>query len=75
MKIIGVNGRKWSKDIVRAALQASLTNQKPIAILAENGEYYSTYTVDYHQGERYPHLVRVEGQLDLLDEIIKPIGN
>jgi predicted metalloprotease with PDZ domain len=75
MKIIAVNGRKWSKDIIRAALQASLTNQKPIALLAENGEYYSTYPVDYHQGERYPHLVRVEGQANLLDEIIKPLGN
>jgi predicted metalloprotease with PDZ domain len=75
MKIIAVNGRKWSKDIVRAALQASLTSQKPIAFLAENGEYYSTYAVDYHQGERYPHLVRVEGHVNLLDEIIKPIGN
>jgi predicted metalloprotease with PDZ domain len=75
MKIIAVNSRKWSKDIVRAALQASLTNQKPIAFLAENGEYYSTYSVDYHQGERYPHLVRVEGQANLLDEIVKPLGN
>jgi predicted metalloprotease with PDZ domain len=75
MKIIAVNGRKWSKDIIRAALQASLTNQKPIALLAENGEYYSTYPVDYHQGERYPHLVQVEGQANLLDEIIKPLGN
>jgi predicted metalloprotease with PDZ domain len=74
MKIIAVNGRKWSKDIVRAALQGSLTNQKPIALLAENGEYYSTYTVDYHEGERYPHLVRVEGQPNILDEIIQPLG-
>jgi predicted metalloprotease with PDZ domain len=75
MKIIAVNGRKWSKDIVRAALQASLTNQKPIALLAENGEYYNTYAVDYHQGERYPHLVRVEGQANLLDDIIKPLAS
>jgi predicted metalloprotease with PDZ domain len=74
MKIIAVNGRKWSKDIVRAALQSSLTNQQPIALLAENGEYYGTYAVNYHQGERYPHLVRVEGQPNLLDEIIKPLA-
>jgi predicted metalloprotease with PDZ domain len=74
MKIIAVNGRKWSKDVVRAALQASLTNQKPIALLAENGEYYNSYAVDYHQGERYPHLVRVEGQANLLDEIIQSLG-
>jgi len=74
MKIIAVNGRKWSKDIVRAALHASVTNQQPIALLAENGEYYSTYPVNYHEGERYPHLVRVEGQPNLLDEIIKPLA-
>ncbi len=74
MKIIAVNGRKWSKDIVRNALQSSLTHQQPIALLAENGEYYSTYAVDYHAGERYPHLVRAEGQPDLLDEIIKPLA-
>ncbi|HEX3584791.1 MAG TPA: M61 family peptidase [Candidatus Angelobacter sp.] len=72
MKIIAVNGRKWSKDVVRAALRASVHSQQPLSLLAENGEYYSTYQVNYHEGERYPHLVRAEGQPDMLDEIIKP---
>jgi predicted metalloprotease with PDZ domain len=72
MKIIGVNGRKWSRDVVRAALRGGLRSQQPLALLAENGEYYSTFQVNYHEGERNPHLVRVEGQQNLLDEIIKP---
>lgn len=72
MKVIAVNGRKWSKDIIRTALKSGVHNQQPLALLAENGEYYTTYTVNYHEGERYPHLVRVEGQPDLLSEIIKP---
>ena len=72
MKLIAVNGRKWSKDVVRAALRASVHNQQPIALLAENGEYYATYQVNYHEGDRYPHLVRTEGQPDLLGEIVKP---
>jgi hypothetical protein len=72
MKIIAVNGRKWSKDVVRAALRASVHGQQPLSLLAENGEYYSTYQVNYHEGERYPHLVREEGQPDLLGEIVKP---
>ena len=72
MKLIAVNGRKWSKDVVRAALRASVHSQQPLALLAENGEYYNTYQVNYHEGERYPHLVRAEGQPNLLDEIIKP---
>jgi hypothetical protein len=74
MKIIAVNGRKWSKDVVRAALVASVHDQQPLSLLAENGEYYSTYQVNYHEGERYPHLVRAEGQPDLLDEMIKPLA-
>jgi predicted metalloprotease with PDZ domain len=74
MKIIAVNGRKWSKDVVRAALRASVHGQQPLSLLAENGEYYSTYQVNYHEGERYPHLVRAEGQPDLLDEMIKPLA-
>ncbi|HEV8181799.1 MAG TPA: M61 family peptidase, partial [Candidatus Angelobacter sp.] len=74
MKIIAVNGRKWSKDVVRAALRASVHSQQPLSLLAENGEYYSTYQVNYHEGERYPHLVREEGRPDLLDEMIKPLA-
>ena len=74
MKLIGVNGRKYSKDVMRNALHASLTSQQPIVLLVENGEYYSTLQVNYHGGNRYPHLVRNDGQPDLLDEIIKPIA-
>jgi predicted metalloprotease with PDZ domain len=73
MKLIAVNGRKWSKDVVRAALRAAIHNQQPISLLAENGEYYNTYQVDYHDGDRYPHLVRVDGQPNILEEIIKPM--
>ncbi len=72
MKIIAVNGRKWSKDVVRGALRLAMRSQQPISLLAENGEYYKTYDVNYHEGERYPHLERVEGQPDILDEVIKP---
>jgi hypothetical protein len=59
---------------VRAALRASVHSQQPLSLLAENGEYYSTYQVNYHEGERYPHLVREEAQPDLLDEMIKPLA-
>jgi predicted metalloprotease with PDZ domain len=72
MKVIAVNGRKWSKDVIRAALRAGLQNQQPLSLLAENGEYYNTYQVNYHDGERNPHLVRADGQPNLLDEMIKP---
>lgn len=74
MKLIAVNGRKWSKDVMRSALRTGVHSQQPLALLAENAEYYNTYQVDYHGGEQYPHLVRVEAQPDTLGEIIKPMA-
>ena len=74
MKLIAVNGRKYSKDVIRAALRQAVGNSQPINLLAENAEYYDTYKVDYRGGERYPHLVRNESQTDLLEELIRPIA-
>ena len=74
MKVIAVNGRRWSKDVMRAALREAMHNRTPIALLAENADYFRTYEVDYHGGEQYPHLVRVESQTDVLGEIITPLA-
>jgi predicted metalloprotease with PDZ domain len=74
MKVIAVNDRKWSKDVMRAALRGAIVNPQPISILAENGEYYKTYQVNYHGGEKYPHLVRDDSKADALDEIIRPLA-
>jgi predicted metalloprotease with PDZ domain len=72
MKVIAVNSRKWSKDVVRAALRAATRNDQPIIVLAENAEYINSYSINYHGGEQYPHLVRVDSQPDILSEIAKP---
>ncbi len=75
MKIIAINGRKFSKDVMLAALRAGIRNQQPLSVLAENGDYFNSYQVDYHGGEKYPHLVRVEGQPDRLSDIVRPMTN
>jgi predicted metalloprotease with PDZ domain len=72
MKVIAVNSRKWSKDVIRAALRAATRNDQPIVVLAENGEYINSYSMNYHGGEQYPHLVRVDSQPDILGQIAKP---
>ena len=41
-------------------------------LLVENTDYYKTYKLDYHGGEKYPHLVRDESKPDVLSDIIKP---
>ena len=74
MKLIGINGRKYSKDVIRTALRTAMHSSQPIELLVENADYYVSFKVDYHDGERYPHLVRNESQSDLLTEVIKPLA-
>jgi predicted metalloprotease with PDZ domain len=69
MKLIAVNGRQYSPDVLRDALRAGKAGTTPLELLVENTGYYKTYKLDYHGGERYPHLVRDESKPDLLTEI------
>jgi len=71
MKLVAVNGRQYSPDILREALRAGKSSTAPLELLVENTDYYKTYKLDYHGGERYPHLVRDESKPDLLSEIYK----
>jgi hypothetical protein len=42
-------------------------------LTVRNGEHISTHKVDYHGGERYPHLERENGKPDLLAEIVRAV--
>jgi predicted metalloprotease with PDZ domain len=71
MKLVAVNGRKFSVEVLHDALKAGKNSSEPLALLVENTDYYKTYLLDYHGGERYPHLVRDESKPDLLSDILK----
>jgi predicted metalloprotease with PDZ domain len=71
MKVVAVNSRRFSPEVLRDALKAAKTGTAPIELLVENTDYYKTYKIDYHGGERYPHLVRDDSKPDLLSEILK----
>jgi predicted metalloprotease with PDZ domain len=72
MKMIAVNGRKYSGSRLNAALVASRGTNQPVELLVENAHKFKTYTIDYHDGPRHPHLERVADKPDLLDDVIKP---
>ncbi|HEY7215943.1 MAG TPA: M61 family peptidase [Thermoanaerobaculia bacterium] len=74
MKMLSVNGRKWTPENVRAALREAKEVTEPIALTAEDGESVLTLRADYHGGERYPHLERIQDRPDLLAEVIKPLA-
>ena len=71
MRIVAINGRQFSSDGFHDALKAGKSGSEPLELLVENADYYKTYKLDYHGGERYPHLVRDESKPDLLSEIYK----
>ncbi len=73
MKIIAVNGRRYSADVLRDALKAGVTEAAPLALLTENREYFATYNVDYHGGEKYPALERETAKPDALAQVIAPL--
>ena len=73
MKLVAVNGRKWSPSILRAALKAAQAGGPPMEFLVENAQFFKSYAVDYHGGDRNPHLERVSDQPDILGEILKPL--
>jgi predicted metalloprotease with PDZ domain len=74
MRVVAINDRAFTGELLRDALKASTKNDQPIRFLVVNDDYFKTCSVNYHGGERYPHLVRVEGKPDLLDDIAKPLA-
>jgi len=71
MKVVAVNSRRFSPEVLRDALKSAKNSTAPIELLVENTDYYKTYKIDYHGGEKYPHLVRDDSKPDLLSEILK----
>jgi predicted metalloprotease with PDZ domain len=72
MKIVAVNGRRFSIDALRRTIGASNDTQAPMTFIIENGSYFTVATVDYHGGLRYPHFERVAGTEDVLTRIAAP---
>jgi predicted metalloprotease with PDZ domain len=71
MKVVGVNGRVYSHDLLDDAIKAAKDGSQPISLLYVDDEYYKTATINYHGGERYAHLVRNDQAPDYLDDLIK----
>jgi predicted metalloprotease with PDZ domain len=72
MMVVAINGRKFSPEILREALREGKNSSSPLELLVENTDYYKPFKLDYHGGEKYPHLVRDESKPDVLSDIIKP---
>jgi predicted metalloprotease with PDZ domain len=72
MKVIAVDAVKWSPEAAAAALQTASHATAPIEVTAELGDEIHTFKIDYHDGERFPHLERDPAHPDLLQAMLAP---
>ena len=73
MQLVAVNGRKWTPEILHAAIKTAQGGNRPIELLVENAQFFKTISVAYYEGGKNPHLERVTGQPDILGDILKPL--
>ena len=73
MKLVAVNGRRASDDLLKQAIRDAKGAGAGVELIVENAGFFKVAKIDYHGGERYPHLVREAGAPGYLDEILKPM--
>jgi len=72
MKVMGVNGRVYSHELLEDAIKAAKDSSQPVTLLVLSDDYFRTCTINYHGGDKFPHLLREADKPDYLDELIKP---
>ena len=73
MKLVAINSRKASEELLHAAIKDAKGSKEPIELIVENAGYFKIVKIDYHDGEKYPHLMRHLETPGLLDDIVKPL--
>jgi len=71
-KILAVNGHVYSSDAIHEAIKAAKGTSEPIHLIVQADSFVSNFDIDYHDGERYPALQRIDNAPAYLDEITKP---
>jgi len=72
-KLMAVNDKVYSADALREAIRDAKDPSKLIRVIVQADSFVSTMQIEYHDGERYPALERVDGTPAYLDDIIKPL--
>ena len=74
MKILAVNGKAYSPEVLRDVVRATTDpRQRRIELLIDNEGHVAPYQVTYGEGEKYPVLERDQSKPDTLSKIIAPL--
>ena len=71
MKIVSVNGRAWSSDVLQEAITSAKNSTAPLEVVVEHGSFNEMYKLNYHDGLRYPRLERDNSKPDVITNLIK----
>lgn len=74
MKLIAVNGRAYTDELLRQAIRDAKGSGPAVELIVENSRFFKVLKIDYHEGVKYPRLVREEKTPDLIDDILKPLA-
>ena len=70
MRLIAIDGAKWSVDAARSAIKRVEKIEEPIELVVQAADLVRTVRIDYHDGLLYPHLMRDISKPDLLSAIL-----
>ena len=75
LQLLAVDGEAFTKNGMVRALKTAQGSKQPIVLLVKDGVLYRTLSVDYHDGPRWPHLVRDGAGVDYLSQIVAPLAS
>jgi len=72
MRVVAVDGRKFSPDTFHEALRAHARKASSLQLIVAHDDFFRVVEIDARAGERFPHLVREPGEPDVLAKIYAP---
>jgi predicted metalloprotease with PDZ domain len=70
--IVAVDDREFNADELLTEMKADVKSGASLKLIVKRAGIFRTVTIAYHDGPKYPHLVRIEGTPDLLAGIVAP---
>ena len=64
MKLVAVNGRRYTPEVLDTAIAEAHTTRHPIELMVLNDDFFRTVSVAYYDGPRWPHLTQISGHPD-----------
>jgi predicted metalloprotease with PDZ domain len=72
--LAAVDNQAFDPEVFEYALKRAEHSGTPITMVVAQDGWYTTLTIDYHDGPLYPHLERIPNTPDMLDAIMKPVA-